>query len=98
MISVKKLERSLDMSFKIGDFVVATCPQDTNENVVNQEGTIVVVDESWGGQLTYLVDFLKDVNGHKSGNLIKLHYIPPGHGWWMDEQNIEHAEIDLENV
>lgn len=86
------------MSFKIGDFVVATCPQDTNENVVNQEGTIVAVDELWDDTSVFLVHFLKDVNGHKAGNLIKLHCIPPGHGWWMDEQNIEHAEIDLENV
>lgn len=86
------------MSFKIGDFVVATCPQDTNENVVNQEGTIVAVDELWDGALVFLVHFLKDVNGHKDGKFTKLYGIPSGHGWWMDETNIEHAEIDLENV
>lgn len=86
------------MNFNIGDFVVATCPQDMNENVVNQEGTIVAVDELWDGTSTFLVHFLKNVKGHEYGNLIKLHGIPSGHGWWMDEENMEHAEIDLENV
>lgn len=86
------------MSFEIGDFVVATCPQDTNENVVNQEGTIVAVDELWDGALIFLVSFLKNVKGHEAGKLIKRHGVPSGHGWWMDEENIEHAELDLENV